>query len=330
MKKLCIMLLILTLGVLALAACTSEQAVEQETPVEGIAINLGGLTGPTSMGMVKLLEDNEQGKTVNQYNFTIAGSANELTPKFIQGDLDIIAIPANLGVVLYNNTQGAAQMLAINTLGVLYIVEQGQQISSMEDLKDKTIYATGKGATPEYILRYLLQENNINPDTEVKIEWKSEPTETVAILSSDTNAIAMLPQPYVAVVQSKLPDVHISLDLNEEWDKLQNGSQMVTAALIVRKDFAEQNPEQLAAFLKEYKESTEYVNTNVSEAAVLVEKFGIVKAAIAEKAIPYCNITYSDGEEMQTIINGYFQVLFDANPKALGGKMPEAGFFYQK
>jgi len=330
MKKIFAVLLILALCIFALAACSSEPATVEEPPVEGVTINLGGLTGPTSMGMVKLLEDNEQGSTVNQYTFSIAGSANELTPKFIQGEIDILSVPANIGAIIYNNTKGAAQMLAINTLGVLYIVEQGQTINSMADLKGKSIYSTGKGATPEYLIRYLLQENGINPDSDVQLEWKSEPTETVAVLSSDPNAIAMLPQPYVTVAQSKLPNLRIALDLNEEWNNLNNDSQMVTASLIIRKEFAQQHPEQVAAFLDEYKASTEYVNTNLAEAAVLVEKYGIVKAAIAEKAIPYCNITYIDGTEMQNIMHSYYQVLFDANPKSVGGTMPATDFYYQK
>ena len=299
-----------------------------QTPAEKTAIRIGGLKGPTSMGMVKLMEDNEAGTTLNDYAFTIAGSADELTPLLTKGDLDMAAVPANLASVLYNNTDGAVQLLAINTLGVIYIVEQGDSIQSLEDLKGKTIYATGKGSTPEYGLRYILSENGINPDTDLTIEWKSEPTEVVALMSAQEGVIAMLPQPYVTVAQTQVEGLRIAIDLNQAWDDLDNGSLFMTGALVVRTDFAKENPQAVADFLTEYQASTEYVNANNAEAAQLIEKFDIVKAAVAEKALPYCNITFIAGAEMKTATAGYLQVLFDQNEKSVGGAMPGDDFYY--
>lgn len=306
----------------------SEESSEQSASAPA-AIRIGGLKGPTSMGMVKLMQDAEDGASKNSYEFTIAGSADEVTPKLIQGDLDMAAVPANLASVLYNNTKGEVQLLAINTLGVIYICEKGEAIESLEDLKGKTIYATGKGSTPEYALRYILSENGIDPDTDVTLEWKSEPTEVVAVMSeADENTVAMLPQPYVTVAQSSVEGLRIAIDLNKEWDALENGSQFLTGVLVVRKDFAEQNPDAVKTFLEEYQASTEYVNANTDDAAALIEKFDIVKAAIAKKALPYCNITFSDGEAMKDSMNGYLQVLFDQNPKSVGGAMPGDDFYY--
>lgn len=304
------------------------EAKTDAAPVLPDSIRIGGLKGPTSMGMVKLMEDNEAGTTENTYAFTIAASADELTPKFIQGEMDIIAVPANLASVLYNNTDGAAELLAVNTLGVIYIVEKGDSVNTVADLAGKTIYATGKGSTPEYALRYILSENGIDPDKDVTIEWKSEPTEVVGALSAAEEGIAMLPQPFVTVAQGSVEGLRVAIDLTEAWDALDNGSTLFTGVLVIRRDFAQTYPDAVKAFLAEYEASTAYINENVAEGAQLVEKYGIVKAAVAEKAIPYCNITYIAGEDMVAPMNGYLQVLFDQNPKSVGGAMPGEDFYY--
>ena len=299
---------------------------DTEAPV---TVRLGSLKGPTSMGLVKLLSDAEEGTTANTYEFTMAGSADEITPKFIQGELDILAVPANLGAVLYNKTEGALQFMAVNTLGVLYIVEKGgETINSIEDLKGKTIISTGKGSTPEYALSYLLAQHGLDIQTDVTMDWKSETTESVAALNAFDTGVALLPQPFVTVASTQVENLRVALNLEEEWAALDNGSRLVTAGLIVRREFAEQNPEVVAKFLEEYSASTEWVNANVADAAQLIEKYGITKAPIAEKALPFCNITYIDGEEMYTALSGYLQTLYDLNPAAVGGNMPQADFYY--
>lgn len=313
------------------AETEAQKETAQSDPAgeaDGVVIRLGGLKGPTSMGMVKLLDDAENGTAKSRIDFTMAASGDELAPMLLKGDLDVAAVPANLAAVLYNNSEGAVQFAAVNTLGVLYIAETGEEtVNSISDLKGQTIYATGKGTTPEYTLRYLLSENGVDPDTDVTIEWMSEPAETVAQMAKEEHAVAMLPQPFVTVAGGQLENFRIALDLTEEWGKLENGSRLITAGLVVRKEFAESHPEELAAFLEEYKASTDYLNANLAEGAALVEKYDIVKAAVAEKAIPGCNVTYLDGEEMKTAMEGYLQVLYDANPKSVGGKLPDDSFY---
>ena len=299
------------------------------TDAAPVTIRLGGLKGPTSMGMVKLLDDAEKDLTTNKYEFTMAGSADELTPRFLKGELDILAVPANLGAVLYNNSNGAVKMIAINTLGVIYICEKnGNSINSLADLKGKTIYATGKGSTPEFALRYLLAENGLDMDKDVTLEWKSEPTEVVALMASKDTAVAMLPQPFVTVAGNQLADLRVALDLTKEWDSLNNGSQFITAGLIARNDFLEANPDATAAFLKEYAASTAFANENIPEAAALVEKYNIVKAPIAQKAIPFCNIVCITGDEMKNSVSGYLEVLFNQKPAATGGKLPAEDLYW--
>lgn len=325
-------------------AGTEEAAADGEETAAGTLTNVRvtALKGPTAMGMVKLMEDAEAGAlhgnndTLSKYEFTIAASIDEVTPKLIQGGTDIAAVPANLAAVLYNTTNAEIQVLAVNTLGVLYIVDTGDSVHSPEDLKGKTIYASGKGATPEYALNYILSANGIDPEKDVTIEWKTEHSECVAALAAaqDQGGIALLPQPFVTTAQSKNDKIRIALDLTEEWEKLQqdkeNPSALITGALVARTDFIKENPEAVKAFMDDYKSSVEYVNADISEASQLIEKYDIVPAAVAQKALPYCNIVFIEGSELKDKLSGYLSVLMEQNPKSVGGVMPTDDFYYSR
>ena len=324
MKKIISLLLAFVLA-LSLAAC----AATQTKPYESVNIRLGGLKGPTSMGMAKLLDDSENGRTANTYTFTMTPSAGELTPQLIKGELDILAVPVNVASILYNQTEGSVQLVAASTLGVLYITEKGgETVTDVRSLAGKTLYATGKGATPEYALTYLLAQNGLTLGEDVTVEWKSEPSEIVALMAQEEHAIAMLPQPFVTVAQGKLEGLRVALDLSAQWDTLGLDSRLITAGLLVRKDFADEHPEAVAKFLEEYAASTDYANSNPAETAALVEKLNIVNAAVAEKALPKCNLVCITGAEMKTAVSGYLQTLYDLKPDAVGGAMPGDGFYW--
>jgi NitT/TauT family transport system substrate-binding protein len=293
------------------------------------------LKGPTAMGMVEFMSSVDLGEiTDNNYNFEIAASIDEVTPKIVQGDVDIAAVPANVASVLYNNTDGGVKVLAINTLGVLYIVESGNSVTSVEDLKGKTIYASGKGATPEYALNYILSENGIDPDTDVTIEWKSEHAECLSALMAEDNAIAMLPQPFVTTAQTKSDNINVVLDLTKEWDKLQEGSDspsaLLTGVVVARTQFIEENPDAVSAFMDYYNKSVDYVNSDTDGAAELIGKYDIVTEEIAKKALPACNITFIEGDEMKEKLSGYLEVLYGQNEKAVGGVLPSDDFYYSR
>jgi NitT/TauT family transport system substrate-binding protein len=314
-------------------AATDNQAAAEETeatqtPVEKTDIKIAALKGATAIGMVKLMEDASNATAANNYQFTVAGTADEITAGLMKGDFDVAAVPCNLASVLYNKTEGQIKLAGINTLGVLYIVETGDTIKTVEDLKGKTIYSTGIGTTPQYTLNYLLSSYGIDPEKDVTIEYKAEATEVAAMLTEADNAIAMLPQPYVTTVLMSNDKVRIALDVAKEWEAVNKDSSVVTGVVVVRKQFLEENPDAFAAFLEEYKLSAEYANTNLEEASALVEKYGIFKAAPVKKAIPYCNITLITGEEMKTKVGGYLQTLFDQNPQSVGGKLPADDFYY--
>jgi NitT/TauT family transport system substrate-binding protein len=328
MKKTPIILLI-TLITTLITACGSTKETSSN-----VDVNITALKGPTAMGLVSFMSQADTGElTDNNYNFEILASIDEVTPKLLQGETDIAAIPANVASVLYNNTEGEVRVLAINTLGVLYIVESGDAtITSVRDLQGKTIYASGKGATPEYALNYILKENGIDPDTDVNIEWKSEHSECLSALLAEDNAIAMLPQPFVTTAQTKSDNINVVLDLTKEWDKLQEGSEnpsaLLTGVVVARTEFIEQNPKAVSDFLDHYKESVDYVTTNTDKAAALIGEYDIVTEEIAKKALPYCNITLIDGEDLKEKLSGYLNVLYEQNPKSIGGTLPADDFYY--
>ena len=303
---------------------TPEQT--EETPeTAGAALRIAGLKGPTTMGLCNLIADSEGS---GRYDFTMYGAADEIVPLLVKGELDAAAIPANLAATLYQRTEGAVQVACINTLGVLYVVENGDTIQSVADLKGQTIWTTGQGTTPEYVLRYVLTQNGLDPDTDVDIQWASEATEALAHVQAGEATIAMLPQPFVTSALSQVEGLRVALDMNEEWEKVA-GSQLVTGVLVVRKDAVEADPEAFTAFLDGYAASVEAANTDLEGTAALCETYGIVaKAALAQKALPECNIVFETGEQMKTDLVNYFQVLYDADPSSVGGALPADDFYY--
>ena len=332
MKKIISLLLALAL-IFAFAACSGaddtsapETSGEKADPV---TVRVASLKGPTSMGLVQLMEQAENGAFYDNYEFTVAGSADEITPKFIQGEFDIISVPANLASVLWNRTEGNIKVLAVNTLGVLYIVGKNAEITSFADLRGKTIYATGKGSTPEYGIKKLLELNGIDPETEVTFEWKSQPDEVLPILKTSESAVAMLPQPYVTAALANVEGLEVKLSLNDEWNKYPENGSFITSVIAVNAEFASAHPQAVADFTEAARASCEYAVSNVEETASLVEKYVGIKAGVAAKALPQCNITFISGPQMKTALSGYLAVLLGYEPKSVGGALPGAGFYYE-
>ena len=346
MKKILSLLLAFSLA-LSLAACggsassavsstvvseaASSVASEKETAAPLSAtepLRIAGLKGPTTMGLVNLLSMEQAGTAAMDYDLQLYGAADEIVPLLIKGELDMAAIPANLAATLYQKTSGGIQAVAVNTLGVLYVVEQGDTVHSMADLKGRTILSTGKGTTPEYVLRYLLTANGLDPDKDVDIQYYSEATEVTAQMASTQDAIAVLPQPYVTAAGLKDDTLRVALDLTAEWDKVAD-TQLITGVTVVRKAYAEEHPDVVAAFLADYAQSVNAANTDLDGTAALCEEQGVVaKAAIAKKALPNCNIVCLTGEELKADVSGYLQVLYDADPTAVGGALPSEDFYW--
>jgi len=321
------------------AGCQNTQKKEETsssaatTLTAKTAIKVAGLKGPTGIGLVKLMDDSAKGTAANDYSFTLEAAPTDIVPLISTGAADIAACPLNVASTLYNKTNGGVQIIAVNTLGVLYILEQGSTIHSVADLKGKTVYSSGQGASPEYILNFVLSANGIDPKNDITVEYKAEHSELAALAASGKVVISVLPEPFVTTVMSKNTKLRIALDLTKEWEKAcektGTDSTLAMGCLIVRKDFAEKNPAAVASFLAEYKASVDYVNGNVPAASLLVEKFGIIpEAALAAKAIPNCNIVYMAGSKMKAVTQQNLNVLFGANPSSIGGAEPKDDFYY--
>ena len=310
------------------AVSTVEEEASPETSAETTALRVAGLKGPTTMGLVNMLTADDAADLVD---FNMYGAADEVVPLLVKGDIDAAAVPANLAATLYQKTNGAVEVACVNTLGVLYIVENGETVNSIADLKGQTLVTTGKGTTPEYVLRYLLTKNGLDPDKDVKIEYYSEASEVTAqMAASKKDAIAVLPQPYVTAAQLKDSSLRVVLDLTKEWNKVCD-TQLITGVTVVRTEYAKENPDIVANFLRDYEKSIKAAQTDVAGTAALCEETGVVaKKAIAQKALPQCNIVYRVGDEMKADVNAYLKVLYDASPAAVGGKLPDANFYYTK
>ena len=296
-------------------------------------IRIAAIKGPPAMGVVKLFSDNEEGKTLNKYDSKIVSTSDEIIALIGKGELDIATVPSNLASVLYNKTEGKIQVASIIAFGILYIVEnEGNNLNTLKDLKGKTIYANGKGATPEIVLKYILKGNGLELGKDVKIEFKSEATEVINALSNDKKGVALLNQPFLTVAQSKNPKLRIAFSIEVEWDKIikTNKGSQVSGVIIVNKNFAEKNPKKVENFLKEYEQSVKFIKENSDEGAKLISKYGIIPEPIAKKAILGTNITYVDGNEMKEKISEYLKILFEEDPKIIGGKIPKDDFYYIK
>ena len=290
-------------------------------------VRIGVLKGPTGIGASYLLSQNEEGKTLNRYSVTVLAEATDMIAQVAAGQLDIAAIPTNAAASLYNKTSGGVRLVALNTAGVLYILEKGDTVKSVSDLKGRTIYAVGQGSNPEYVLRYILSGNGIDPDKDVEIVFLDSAELTTRAATGDID-VCMLPVPAVTTVLIKNPDMRIALDMTEQWDALGTGSILTMGCVVVRSDFLKENALAVKLFLSDYEKSIEYVKANVKEAGELCAKYEIVpSAAVATKAIPDCNLIFISGDDIRPAIEGYLKVLFEANPKSIGGKMPGDDFY---
>ncbi len=329
--KIVSLLLALALA-LSLAACGGQEnaSQNQQEPLSGTEVNLFVLSGPTGIGAMNLWAASDAGETKNTYHITMPGANDEVVAALSNGSADIAAVATNLAATLYNKTDGGVTVLAVNTLGVLSMLSNGQELTSASELKGKTIYAPGQGANPEYILRYVLTGNGLDPDKDVTIQFVGEGSELLSVWQNDPEAIIMAPQPVATSLLMQNENARTVLDMTEAWNKVSGGdSTLMMGCVIVRNQFLQENPDAVKLFLEEYAASVEKAQSDVSGTAALCEQYGLIpKAALAEKAIPSCGLTFVTGEEMKTQLSGYLQVMLDANPKSVGGALPGDDFYY--
>ena len=328
------LLLALTLA-LSLTACGGQANSEPEQPetqeeLTAAEINLYVLSGPTGIGAMNLWAASDAGETKNTYHITMPGANDEVVAALSKGDADIAAVATNLAATLYNKTDGGVTVLAVNTLGVLSLLSNGQEAATVSELKGKTIYAPGQGANPEYILRYVLSGNGLDPDKDVTLRFVGEGSELLTVWQSDPEAVILAPQPVATSILMQNENAKTLFDMTEEWDKIAGGdSTLMMGCVIVRNEFLQANPGAVELFLQEYAASIEKAQSDVEGTAALCQQYGLIpKAALAQKAIPSCGLTFVTGAEMKTGLSGYLQVMLDANPKSVGGALPGDNFYY--
>ena len=288
-------------------------------------LRIGSLKGPTTMGLVNLMSEVESGAK-SGYSFEMQSQPDVILSELVSGKLDIALLPANVAAVAYNKTNHGVSAIDINTLGVLYCVSGDESVKSVKDLAGKTVLSTGQGASPEYVLNYLLEKNGV---TDCDVQFKSEATEIAALLKQDPSQIAILPQPFVTVATAQNDQLKVAFSLTDEWKSVSPDSKLLTGVTVVRNEVLENRAAEVDQFIADHQASTEKAGTAVDATAELVAKYGIIaKAPVAKKALPNCNIVAIAGDEMKIDLAGYLQVLFDANPKSVGGTMPDDGFYY--
>jgi NitT/TauT family transport system substrate-binding protein len=326
MKKIISILLTLAL-VFAFAGCANDTV--DEVNLKEVKANVFGIAGPTGIGLANLMKDAKDGNASLDYNIQLAASNDEIVAKITNKEADIAAVATNLASTLYNKTNGGVKVLAVNTLGVLNVVTKGVEVKTIADLKGKTVYSTGQGANPEYILNNILKNNGLEAGKDVTVEFVSQPAELIAKVVGNKEAVVIAPQPVATAITIQDTNAKIVIDLNDEWDKVSD-TELVMGCVIVRKEFLMDYPQAVEQFMKDYKESIEAVNNDIEGTAALCESYGIITpAAIAKKAIPFCNIVFQTGKEMKTNLSAYLQFLFDRKPASIGGKLPADEFYYE-
>ncbi len=328
MKKLVCILLAASL-IFTLGACGAEPVDQPYTKTD---VNVFAISGPTGVGMVNLMDKTDKNEAKENYKFTVVASPNEIVAKISNKEADIAAVSTNIAAKLYNVTNGGIKVLAVNTLGVLNIVtKDGKKIESLNELKGKTVYTTGQGANPEFIINYLLNKNGINPKTDLTINFKAEGSELLTVWNTEPNAVIIAPQPVATSIVLKYEGSAIAADLTKEWEKVDSSSALMMGCVIVRSEFLEQNPQAVESFMSDYEASVAAVTENLDNTAALCEAKGIIpKAAMAKKAIPFCNICFVTGNEMKTKLSSYLAVLQAADKTSIGGKLPTDEFYYEK
>lgn len=327
MKTRILALLLATLLLMtAFISCKKEEEKAEDAPITVYTLN-----GTTGFGMAKLMNDNTDGK---KYEISVKTDAADVTAALINGDVDIAALPTNAAANVYNKTQGGVKILAVNTLGCLYLLtKDGVNVSSFEDLRGKTVYAPAQN--PTFIFTDLCKKNGLTPGTDITIDSTSyaQPANLRDAVASGAVEIAVLPEPMVTVAMAKAKQANVTLknamDLTKEWDKVNTPGSLVQGCVVVRTEYLEKNADKVKEFLVDYKASIEFLNANAAEAAQMIQDTGIfAQAAVAEKAIPKCNVCYLDGATMKSAMEVYLTALMNINANAIGGKLPEADFYY--
>ena len=336
-------LLSLALAVVLLFSMTScfffeDKNNDNTTPNTTPTINVYTLNGTTGFGMAKLMNDAKTNKTTEKYNFSVQTDASTVTSALLNGSADIAALPTNAAANIYNKSEGGVVVLAVNTLGCLYLLtNQNATVTSFEDLRGKTVYVPAQN--PTFIFTYLCKQNGLNVGTDITINSTTyaQPAALKDAVAAGAVDIAVLPEPMVTIAINAAKSANNgtvitnAMDLTAAWNKVSPEGSLVQGCVVVRRAFLEQHPEAVENFLKEYKASIEYLSTDVDSAAQMIVDNGIfTNAGVAKKALPNCNVCFLDGTTMKSAMETYLGILKGIAPASIGGKLPADNFYYAK
>ncbi|MDL2225104.1 PhnD/SsuA/transferrin family substrate-binding protein [Eubacteriales bacterium OttesenSCG-928-M02] len=320
-KHITLLLAILMVAVLVIGCGNNANPTPSQTPSTGTTkdLDIRLIKGPSALGAVKLFGNNAYGSV------DVIASPEEMNPKFINGEVDIAAVPPNLASVLYSKTSGGARVVAVSTLGMLYILSSDDGVQSIADLAGKTIHTAGKGAVPEYVLRSLLKKNDLTPDVDVTIQFHAEHAEVSSLAVAGQADIVLLPEPFVTSTLSKADSHAIAVDMTEAWKEKNGDVPLVMGCVIAGKDVSD---EAIDAFLKDYEASTKFANENIDDTAKIIGDLDIMPEAVVKAALPRCNIVYLTGNEMKAAMVSFLTALYEEDPKSVGGSLPGDDFYY--
>lgn len=323
MKFICLVLALTML--FAFVSCAKK-------PDEELEIKINVLNGTTAMGMAQMINNAKDDTDDMNYKIEVFTAPDLITGAIVSGEAHIAALPTNVAAKLYKASSGKVKLLAVNTLGVLYLLQNGTTVTSFEDLKGKTIYIPGAAANPEYVTVALLKANGLEVGTDVIIDTTSYPSPDAlqkAIVENKIN-LAVLPEPKVTVTMTNNSAVSVAMDFTQKWEEKFGENTLAQGCLVVNTAFAEEHPVEISKFLDDYKASVDFVNTGSDDAVNAIVNAGILpKAPIAKKALPKCNICFIEGAEMKTAMSTFYQKLFETDAKSIGA-IPDDAFYYAR
>lgn len=313
----------------ALTGCGSKTKQTSKSKDTAVKTNVSMVKGFSSISMVNLMEKNEKGKAANNYQFSVATAPDEVMSKLVTQEIDIAAVPTNMAASLYQKTKGNVVMLAVNTLGVVKVVTTDPSIKRLEDLKGKSVVGAGQGAIPEYTFNDILAKKGLKPQQDIQISYKPGHEEVASLISSNQVQIATLPEPTLSQVMATNKKVRVIADLNTEWEALHPNTIMAQGCVVVTKKFLEKHPQAVTRFMKEYQASAQKVHSDLQGTSTLCDKFNIIPEKVAKTAIPKSHQVFVTGKEAEKKLTPFFKVLYEANPKSVGGAVPDSAFYYQ-
>ena len=324
----------------SVTACSLFQKEDKPDEQNGQTptINVYTLNGTTGFGMAKLMNDAKAGTTAEKYNFSVQTDASAVTSALLNGSADIAALPTNAAANIYNKSEGGVVVLAVNTLGCLYLLtNQNATVNTFADLQGKTVYVPAQN--PTFIFTYLCQQNGLEVGKDITIDSTTyaQPAALKDAVAAGLVEIAVLPEPMVTIAINTAKSANNgtvitnAMDLTAEWNKVSAAGSLVQGCVVVRRAFLEQYPEAVENFLKEYKASIEYLSANIDSASQMIVDNGIfTNAGVAKKALPNCNVCFLDGAAMKAAMETYLGILNGIAPASIGGKLPAADFYYAK